>query len=487
MILIKLLIFLVMAGFSLNSSSSNYPVSYAACTGGISPEAYCQAMVTAVYPQAGQLHALLRTAPNQPPSYYCHAPNGSNYSGPGCSLAYIDQCTGANTWDTNKILCTVPCGLSGTAKSLSVSRPSGQIVFYSGVGPTVSDAGCGYTCTAAGAVNTINSVTGVTTSTYSCVSNGNDAPGNALVATSAPPETNSKAPPGCAIGKGSDGQMITSCVKPDGCGTFNGKEVCMDGINIKTADGTVLNSGSGKNCVQGQGKIVCSTDVGNATQSITMTKPDGTTQTVYLNDKLKKAETQSVVTNPNGSTTITNTTTNNLVGDNPVVTTTTQNPDGSKTSSQTGVTQQDRDSSNLSAVAENTFKTSQNTFNTAENTKNFLAEFKAFMGVEGDFAPGSYGSDFSSLISAQNDGIIAAVNASSNSFTELAYTTPTEWVSSMLPLSNNCVGSINQTIFGKAFVFAPCEKLQPLRDVLAWVFALLAVFDILKITFRGNF
>ncbi|MDD2661354.1 MAG: hypothetical protein PHY54_17015 [Methylococcales bacterium] len=464
MIFLKTFVFLVMAGFSFSS--------FAICVdkGLRATKSNCEAVFG--------------------PDYfgYC-VPIGTNdpygfpeYTRFKCSIEVPLSCSSLSSRDADG-LCISSCQ-TGVSKSLSVSRPSGQTVFYSGVGPTVSDAGCGYTCTAAGATNTINSSTGVTTSTYSCVSNGNDAPGNALVATSAPPETNLKAPPGCAIGKGTDGQMITSCIKPDGCGTLLGKEVCMDGINIKSADGNVLNPGSGKNCVKGQvdgkAKIVCATDVANATQSLTYQKSDGTEQTVYLNDKLKKDETQSVVTNPNGSTTTTNTTTNNLVGDNPVVTTTTQNPDGSKTSSQTGVTREDSNAANLDAIA-------SNTSNTATNTKTLTDDFKAFKGVETDFAQGSNSGDFDTAQTNEKNSIISELGASTNQFAGLTFSTPGEWVSSMLPSSTNCAGSINQTVFGKQFIFAPCEKLQPLRDVLAWVFALLAILDILKITFRGNF
>ncbi|PHS69864.1 MAG: hypothetical protein COB22_08645 [Cycloclasticus sp.] len=44
-----------------------------------------------------------------------------------------------------------------------------------------------------------------------------------------------------------------------------------------------------------------------------------------------------------------------------------------------------------------------------------------------------------------------------------------------------CSGSINTTIFGHAFVIEPCDKLQPLRDVLAWVFFIITFFTCIKI------
>lgn len=47
--------------------------------------------------------------------------------------------------------------------------------------------------------------------------------------------------------------------------------------------------------------------------------------------------------------------------------------------------------------------------------------------------------------------------------------------------SSTCSGSINTTIFGRPFIIEPCDKLQPLRDVLAWVFYILTLFTCLKI------
>ena len=47
--------------------------------------------------------------------------------------------------------------------------------------------------------------------------------------------------------------------------------------------------------------------------------------------------------------------------------------------------------------------------------------------------------------------------------------------------SSTCSGGINTTIFGRPFVIEPCDKLQPLRDVLAWVFFILTFFTCIKI------
>jgi hypothetical protein len=49
------------------------------------------------------------------------------------------------------------------------------------------------------------------------------------------------------------------------------------------------------------------------------------------------------------------------------------------------------------------------------------------------------------------------------------------------PASGSCSGEINTTIFGYQFHLAPCDPLQPLRDILAWVFFVLTLFTIMKI------
>ena len=47
--------------------------------------------------------------------------------------------------------------------------------------------------------------------------------------------------------------------------------------------------------------------------------------------------------------------------------------------------------------------------------------------------------------------------------------------------SSTCSGGINTTIFGRPFVIEPCVKLQPLRDVLGWVFFIMTFFTCIKI------
>jgi len=47
-----------------------------------------------------------------------------------------------------------------------------------------------------------------------------------------------------------------------------------------------------------------------------------------------------------------------------------------------------------------------------------------------------------------------------------------------------CSGGINTTIFGRPFVIEPCAKLAPLREVLGWVFFMITMFTVIKITFR---
>jgi hypothetical protein len=58
------------------------------------------------------------------------------------------------------------------------------------------------------------------------------------------------------------------------------------------------------------------------------------------------------------------------------------------------------------------------------------------------------------------------------------------WVTKYTPFptSGSCQGEINTTFLNKSFVLAPCEPLQPLRDILSWVFFILTIFAVIKIT-----
>lgn len=69
---------------------------------------------------------------------------------------------------------------------------------------------------------------------------------------------------------------------------------------------------------------------------------------------------------------------------------------------------------------------------------------------------------------------------------EMSWTSPDYWIANFLniPVSSNCSGVISSTIFGRAFVIDPCEKLIPLREILAWVFSIFTTLTIIAIIFH---
>jgi len=88
------------------------------------------------------------------------------------------------------------------------------------------------------------------------------------------------------------------------------------------------------------------------------------------------------------------------------------------------------------------------------------------------------------------DGIIAkdqedSVNSITNfdlGFGSIPFNNSSDWLG-FFPTSTGCTGSINTTIFGRAFVLAPCEKLAPLRESLAWVFSIYFIIALFKMAF----
>lgn len=69
---------------------------------------------------------------------------------------------------------------------------------------------------------------------------------------------------------------------------------------------------------------------------------------------------------------------------------------------------------------------------------------------------------------------------------EIANFTVTSWTDryTPFPTTTTCSGEINTTVFGRPFILSPCEKLQPLREILAWVFFVLTIFAVTRIVFH---
>lgn len=163
--------------------------------------------------------------------------------------------------------------------------------------------------------------------------------------------------------------------------------------------------------------------------------------------------------------------------------TTTQNPDGTTTTTTTTTT--------------NGTTTVQNDISVTLDTAG-LAQESTQVGIL-DTLSQLLGSEFSHDANATNSSIDSAINGmlahdkmadadadsivqdSSSPFDGL--TDYTSWLPgfSDMPSSPSCSGSIPITWNGKTVVFEPCEKLAPLREVIAWVFYILTsvyVFNI---------
>lgn len=75
-----------------------------------------------------------------------------------------------------------------------------------------------------------------------------------------------------------------------------------------------------------------------------------------------------------------------------------------------------------------------------------------------------------------------------DAFDNLTVLNPANFLSKYFGFSmpSSCTGSINTTVFDRAFVVDPCEKLQPLRDILAWTFFVLTLMLSTKILFSRS-
>jgi hypothetical protein len=287
----------------------------------------------------------------------------NTYSCPGGGTVSGSNCINATACILPQVrlptgLCAAnPCSTSQT-KQLTNYWASGNMTIYSGGGPTMIDGGCEFKCTSE-VVRVSSNTAGYYTKYGSCTSTGKIASqsvGSEASATDALGQSSETVPPkpGCAKGFDKQGLIMEVCVKPDGCGTFNGAEVCTNGPNISDKQGNIINSGAGKNCVSGGGKVTCASDVANATSSISMKMPDGTTKVMNVNSKVVTQDAVTTVANPDGSTTKTKTTTNNVSGDPGTSEVTVTQANGNSTTTKTGSSLSDN--SLLSEISGNTAK-----------------------------------------------------------------------------------------------------------------------------------
>ncbi|MDT4328326.1 hypothetical protein ACQE3D_11770 [Methylomonas sp. MS20] len=304
---------------------------------------------------------------------------------------------------------------------------------------------------------------------------------------------------GCVNGVGTDGKMVEVCASPSVPGTaeINGVPVHVR-PDTTEINGVPVTPTSPKNCGTVNGQYTCVTTQANGTYG---TSSGGTV--TYWKFRPDSSSSETTVTNPDGSVTKTKTTTDNVIGSVPLVETTTTTTGGSVTKTTTGGqvgSSAQTDSAALQSIAKGVSDlgkgmdlstVNKNTGDTATNTKALLDSLN-------DWKSGTFTGDGHSGDSALGDAIAAdqavATNALSlanfpNPFTD-AIPVPVDFFPGMLPSANSsaCSSSgIHQQVMSKwDFDFNPCEKLLPLREVLAWAFSILAMLDILKITFRGQ-
>ncbi|TPQ24991.1 hypothetical protein C2U68_17070 [Methylomonas koyamae] len=132
----------------------------------------------------------------------------------------------------------------------------------------------------------------------------------------------------------------------------------------------------------------------------------------------------------------------------------------------------------------------KNTGDTAANTKGILDKLNAYLGDAPTLDGQSQNSSVDAAVNADKQTAVDALSLSANPdvFNNLTGI-PSDFFPGMLPSVSGCSAQsgIHARIFGKwDFDFEPCAKLQPLRELLAWVFSVLSMIYILKITFGGQ-
>jgi hypothetical protein len=225
---------------------------------------------------------------------------------------------------------------------------------------------------------------------------------------------------------------------------------CGDGYAVNPTTKMCEFAGCPTGYVQGKidGSTVCVKS--GKTSSGTVSSPDGTITT-----------TQS----PDG-----NTTTTSDGNGGSVTTTKTTNPDGSITTTSTttggGITSQkiDLDTEGLAQESTN--------IGILDTLKQMLGKSDDYNNA-GDLSaldnagPGEDETDGNGFLESGNDGYAPDLDE-------------TEWMPDF-PTETSCSGTIPIHWRGVSHEFAPCEKLQPLRVVLAWVFYVLSFWNIFHI------
>jgi len=133
--------------------------------------------------------------------------------------------------------------------------------------------------------------------------------------------------------------------------------------------------------------------------------------------------------------------------------------------------------------------------NINENSKNLLSDMKDLFNEDSTKEPEEedeqsaidslmsfFGDRLNDLFSGQSDALSDFINNSDNPFLEIELLDSSFWLPAF-PSHTECTGSVDLSVFGRQILFEPCEKLAPLRDVLAWVFYVLFFIRIFNMMF----
>ncbi|AEG02556.1 hypothetical protein [Methylomonas methanica] len=251
-------------------------------------------------------------------------------------------------------------------------------------------------------------------------------------------------------------------------------------VNVQGSD-SALCAEDGRNCQMVNGSFVCIKEE--------IMPPAGATcyainsKTYCLSNQPTLETTRGTETLPDGSVRTSETYQPSVQGVPASSRVTTQNPDGTVTT----ISNHPSDvaaAAGLQAQKIDLSKVEKNTKDTADNTTGILDKL-TFEGeaqfdksaIQFNDLDSQLESDRSEFQVFVNQGNPMQSYADSHSFV-IAF-------SSMLPADTSCAGGIHTVIFGKHFDLEPCEKLAPLREILAWFFAVMTVWQIFNMTSKS--
>lgn len=245
-------------------------------------------------------------------------------------------------------------------------------------------------------------------------------------------------------------------------------------VNVQGSD-SALCANDGKNCQMVNGAFVC---IKEEVQPI----PGATCYTINsknycLSNQPTLETTKGTETLPDGSTRTTETYAPSVQGVNPSKRVTTTAPDGTSTT----ISNHPSDVAAAAGLATQTVKVDlgkveKNTLDTANNTKDIKDKLTDLFKTDDLGNPQNEEHAVLGSHATLVDGITDAPQLDIGGLAS-----PSSWWS--LP-DNQCFGQVDQTIFGKQYTLAPCDKLAPLREILAYFLYLTTAWQIFNIAFK---